>query len=172
MKQLLLLVFLFAGVAGRSQSPDLPAWFSETFAKKGLDAKYTVQAYLQPSFLQADFNGDGKEDIAVLVVEKEKKKKGILLVHGNTHESFLFGAGKNLNKGGLTFKSADQWGLYTEKTARAIQRDPENGHFTGHREVALNTPALFIHDHKGAAASEGWLIHWNGKRYTWIHHGH
>jgi hypothetical protein len=171
MRPFLLIFFLSIHTFGHSQTATLPVWFSDTFKSKSLDKKYSITTLLKPSLLQADFNGDATQDIAVLVVEKATKRKGVLLVHGKTSEHFLFGAGTNFGNGGKDFKWADRWTLYTKKTAQETQFDKESGDLIGSKMVKLARPGILIEDYQDGAALAGGIIYWSGSKYIWIHQG-
>lgn len=171
MKQFLLIFFLLTLIVGHSQTATLPTWFSDSFKSKGLDKKYSIASFLKPSYLQADFNGDATKDIAVLVIEKATKRKGILLIHGKTSEHFLFGAGTNFGSGDKDFKWADKWALYTKKTAQETQFDKESGDIMDGKTVKLARPGILIEDYEDGAALAGGIIYWNGENYIWIHQG-
>lgn len=153
------------------QTATLPEWFTATFTNKGLDKKYAVATFLNPSFLQADFNGDTIQDIAVLVLEKATKRKGILLIHGKTNEYFLFGAGTPFGNGDKDFKWADKWSLYNKKTASETQFDKASGDIIGSKKIKLMRPGILIEDYEDGAALAGGIIYWNNKKYIWIHQG-
>ncbi len=157
--------------AGHSQTATLPNWFSDIFKSKGLDKKYVIATFLKPFYLQADFNGDATQDIAILVLDKATRKKGILLIHGKTNEQFVFGAGTAFDKGGKDFKWANKWKLYTKKTAFEIQFDEESGDIIGGKEIKLARPGILIEDYEDGAALAGGIIYWNGNKYVWIHEG-
>ena len=155
---------------GHNQTTTFPAWFSDSFKSKGLDNKYDIASFLKHSLLQTDFNGDATQDIAVLVIEKAPKRKGILLIHRGTNEHFAFGAGTPLN-GDKDFKWADKWQLYTKKTAFETQFHKESGDILGGKEVKLVRPGILIEDYEDGFALAGGIIYWNGMKYIWIHQG-
>lgn len=68
-----------------------------------------VDRNINPFFLEADFNGDEKLDIALFVADRETDKKGILFVHGGTLKNYLIGAGKQLSNGGDNFSWLNVW---------------------------------------------------------------
>ncbi|NEU06835.1 hypothetical protein GZH53_00785 [Flavihumibacter sp. R14] len=98
MRILFLIILLLKINAAKSQTARVPSWFTESFKSKGLEKKYKLQPFLTPQSLQADFNGDSNSDVAVLVVEKVSKKKGILIIHQITKDHFVFGAGTKLDQ--------------------------------------------------------------------------
>lgn len=168
MRPFLLIAFSFAFSFGYAQH--LPTPFLQTFQRKGLDKHYSLGDYLKPSFLQADFNGDGTIDIAALVVEKATKKRGVLFLHGKTGEHFIVGAGTTIDNLD-NFSWADRWSLYRKKVAHQTRFEKESGDITGSKEVKLARPAVLIEDYEDGAALAGGLIYWNGKKYVWIHQG-
>ncbi|MEI6949257.1 hypothetical protein V9K67_18880 [Paraflavisolibacter sp. H34] len=170
MKSFSLLIFLLAAVPGRSQTTSLPSWFTAAFRNKALNRKYDLHPYLKPSFLQADFNGDGTRDIAVPVMVKGTKKKGVLLVHGKTTEYFLFGAGTDFGTGSDDYYWVDQWGIYSHKTAFETQFNKDD-EITGVKEHKLTRPGILVEAYEDGASIGGGIIYWNGKKYIWIHQG-
>ncbi len=75
---------------------------------QGHDA-YSLAAWLNPYYLQADFNGDGQTDVAVLVEEKSTNRRGILIAHIGTDQYFVLGAGSSIGNGGDDFSWMDAW---------------------------------------------------------------
>lgn len=168
MRPFLLIAFSFLVFLAHAQN--LPSPFMDTFKSKGLDKKYSLSGFLQPNYLQADFNGDGAGDVAVLVVEKVNKKKGILLIHVKSGEHYVFGAGNKIDDS-ENFTWADKWAVYKKKTAYETQFDKASGDIIGGKEVRLARPGILIEDYEDGAALAGGIIYWNGKKYIWIHQG-
>jgi len=84
---------------------------------KAFGASVQVQCYLDPCALAGDFDGDGKPDQAVLVIDR-KNRRGVAVLFGSG-ASALLGAGHPIGNGGEDFKWADEWGLVAK---RAKQR--------------------------------------------------
>ena len=171
MRITLSIVFLLMFTVVYSQTETLPAPFSHIFKSKGLDRKYIIASFLNPSYLKADFNGDTTEDVAVLITEKATRNQGILLIHGKTNEQFVFGAGTSFGNGDKDFKWADKWSVYNKKTALETQFDKASGDFIGSKTIKLVRPGILIEDYEDGAAIAGGIIYWNGKKYIWIHQG-
>lgn len=171
MKLILSIFFLLMLSAVRSQSLMLPTWFTDTLKSEGLDKKYSIASFLKPHILQADFNGDAIQDIAVLIIEKATKRRGILLIQGKSNKHFVFGAGTSFGNGGKDFKWADKWILYTKKTAFETRFDKESGDILGGKQIKLARPGILIEDYKDGAALAGGIIYWNDKKFIWIHQG-
>jgi hypothetical protein len=80
MKYLLIFLTIIVSYQAVGQSVALPAWFNNAVKQEKLDVKYEIKAFVKPAYLRADFNGDNAEDIAVMVVDKQNHKRGILLI--------------------------------------------------------------------------------------------
>lgn len=148
-----------------------PLWFNQFFSNKALDKQYIIAADKKPAYLQADFNRDGNADIAVLVNDKSKGRKGILVVHGKSDAYHVFGAGKDFGSGGNDFKWLDNWSLYSDKVASETLFDEETGDILGGKEMKLAGPGILVEDYEDGFAIAGGIIYWNGKNYSWIHQG-
>ena len=143
----------------------------DRFKNNELDKKYEFNSFLKSSYLQADFNGDLNQDIAVFVVEKATKKKGVLIFHGKSNNYFILGAGKEFGNGSDNFNWADKWKVYKKKIANETQFDKKTGDIIGSKEIKLVRPAILIEDIEDGATIAGGIIYWNNKEYTWIHQG-
>lgn len=162
------MIFLLTLTVGHSQRVGMPSTFNVTFTKLGLDKKYERSAFLSPTFIQADFNGDGVQDVAFLVSSKTTKKRGIMIMHGNSTAYFVFGAGTNFGSGSDDFRWADKWMVYAKKTASETQFDKNSGDIIGSKPVKLLRPGVLIESEEAGA---GGIIYWNSKKYIWIHQG-
>jgi hypothetical protein len=171
MKPFLLIIFLLMTCVLQSQTNPLPSWALDAFRQKVLDKKYVIASFLKPSYWQADFNGDNNHDIAVLITEKQTKKKGLLLIHNITNEYFILGAGTKFGNGGDDFKWADQWSIYSKKIANETQFDSKTGDIIGGKKVKLSRPGILVEDYEDGAALAGAIIYWDGRKYIEIHQG-
>lgn len=171
MKPLIFIYFLLLLHAGCTETKSTIPWYRKTFNEKGLDKKYQLDSFLKPSFLEADFNGDGTIDIALSISEKSTNKKGILLIHNSSNEFYVFGAGTNFGDGGKDFNWIDNRELYKEKTAFETQFDHETGDIIGCKEIILANTGIMAAQYEDGAPTAGGIIYWTGKNYTWIHQG-
>ena len=165
------IVFLSLFLAGTGAFSQTPGWLIDFLRSKGLDKKYEPAAYMKPSFLQADLNGDGSADIAVLVVEKASHKKGVLLIAGKSPSYFVVGAGTNFGNGSDDFSWAGQWSVYNGKSAYETQFDKKSGDVTGGKKIPLTRPCISIMSVEDGAAIAGGLIYWTGTKFRWIQQG-
>ena len=109
--------------------------------------KYDLSFHVNPSYLEGDFDGDGKMDAAVLVKERSTGKLGIAIVHGTTGKVTILGAGIGIGNGSDDFEWMDSWQVYSK--TRDVPR--------------LRGDALLVEKSEAANA----LIYWNGNRYVW-----
>ena len=143
---------------------NLPDWVS--FEKVMLKKVLNIDRTLNPFYLEEDFNGDGKLDIAIFVSENETDKKGILIIHGETFESYLLGAGRQFGSGKDNFSWLKVWKPYRKSTAQKTTFNP-NGDIDSSIEIKLENIAISV----SASESPSNLIVWTGKEYKWIHTG-
>jgi len=148
----------------------LPKDFNEAFTRLKISAKYEATGFTKPSYLEADFNKDGVIDVAVLVVEKSTKKRGILIMHGGKNQYFILGAGIKFGNGGNDFKWLKGWSLYVKNTAYETTFN-KDGDMTGSKKISLGKPALYVHDLEDGLPTSGGIIYWTGQKYIWIHQG-
>ncbi|HEY8931530.1 MAG TPA: hypothetical protein VIM55_20170 [Mucilaginibacter sp.] len=152
-----------------SQNP-ATSQFISSFKLLKLDAKYEIKGFLKPSNLSADFNGDGKPDAAMLVIEKKTKKKGIMLIQGGGTRYFVFGAGTKFGDGGDNYSWLNGWQVYKEKIAYETVLD-KNGDLADGKKVVLKRPALYVYQLEDGEPNSGGIIYWDGKKYIWIQQG-
>jgi hypothetical protein len=131
----------------------------KTLTNAATGKKYALSFQTKPSYLEGDFDGDGKTDTAVLVKERSTGKVGIAIVHGTTGKVTVLGAGIAIGNGGDDFEWMDSWHVFS-KTRSA----PRPGDTSVPR---LHADALLVEKSEAASA----LIYWNGKRYVWSQHG-
>jgi len=149
----LLLLFPF-----QISAQELPEW-----AKEQLNSAETFQQsdFMNPNFLESDFHGDGKTDIAIAVVNEKKFGIAFLLKDDSI---FVAGAGNSFGVGGDNFSWADEWSVLDNKRTYQITFK-ENGDIDGEAEVLLENTAISIRLSKGS----GGLIYFNGEKFIRIH---
>jgi hypothetical protein len=138
---------------------DLPDAIRKALTNGSATKEYDLSFRINPSYLEGDFNGDGKMDVAVLIKERSTGKLGIAIVHGTTGKVIILGAGIGIGNGGDDFEWMDSWQVYS-KTRGA--------HASGETGVPrLRGDALLVEKSEAASA----MIYWNGKRYVWSQRG-
>jgi hypothetical protein len=74
---------------------DMPNEVKRALTNGSAGKEYDLSFRMKPSYLEGDFNGDGKMDVAVLVKERSTGKLGIAIVDGTTEKVTLLGAGNS-----------------------------------------------------------------------------
>lgn len=100
------------------QTRNTPNWVYKLFISKNLKDRYELSFKLNPFYLRGDLNGDSKPDITILVTERNSGKKGILICHYGTGETFILGAGNKFGNGGDDFSWLDIWQIYPYQLVR------------------------------------------------------
>lgn len=124
---------------------NLPRWVDAPLRKAGLGTRFEPFYDLNPYYQRGDFDGDGKTDLAVQIVEKRTRKRGIAIVHAGNLSVHVLGAGTQFAKAGDDFSWLWVWRV----------EEPEG---TRTRE------ALYVEKPESASG----LIAWNGRSYIWI----
>ncbi|RSK42402.1 FG-GAP repeat protein [Hymenobacter perfusus] len=153
--------------AALSATPaQLPAWAQTVWQQAHLDRTYVRSTYIRPSFLQADFNGDGKPDIAIPVAHRASPSRGLVIFHqGQSKPSILDMEGKaSTEPPEASFDWAGQWKLYTKRSTFEVTTD-KNGELNDTKVVPLKYPAIeFISDESGRG-----MLYWTGRAYRWLY---
>lgn len=170
MKILMILINITFCFWGNAIQPTPPQWTIQAFQNYGLEKLYKIQPYLKTAYIESDFNNDGNQDVAVLVVEKRTAKKGIIIFHQKKNEYFVLGAGKAFGNGSDNFDWLNIWYLIKEKYAFETTFN-ESGDMIGSKKILLKNPSLVIGAMEDGAMNAGGIVYWTGKKYRWIHQG-
>jgi hypothetical protein len=138
---------------------NLPSWCRAAVERAESQKRVALSDRLNPYYLQGDFDGDGKLDLAVLVRGSESGKAGILVVFQGRSESVLLGAGVELGSGGDDFSWMDVWSVYPKGP---LERGAgESG------PPKLRGDALAVEKSEAASA----IVYWDGKAFRWYQQG-
>ena len=143
----------------RGAISDVPDAAKKALTNGSVGKKYDLSVHVNPSYLEGDFNGDGKTDVAVLVKERSTGKFGVAIVSGTTEKVTILGAGIGIGNGGDDFEWMDSWQVYSKTRAAHAVSETGVPRFRG--------DALLVEKSESASA----LIYWNGKRYVWSQQG-
>ena len=135
------------------------AFWDNLTASKGHEG-YALSAWLNPFYLQGDFNGDEQIDFAVLAEEKSTGKRGVLIVHINENRHFIVGAGNVTGNGGDDFTWMDAWQVFPRGIVgqgASLDRAPPT----------LFGDALLVIKTEAASG----LVYWDGNAYQWYQQG-
>ncbi|NQV48873.1 MAG: hypothetical protein HQ507_00140 [Candidatus Marinimicrobia bacterium] len=107
---LILSLGLYAGQPAQlAQYDDLPKGVYSDLVSSGFFDLYEVYFEMTPFFQRGDFNGDGKFDIAIQVISKTSRKRGIVFLHNNDLNYHVIGAGKKFADLGDDFSWLKKW---------------------------------------------------------------
>jgi hypothetical protein len=140
----------------------LPPQVSTVLERAGFPRVYLLSFHVNPYYLHADFNGDGKLDTALWIRENGSNKAGIAVLHGETDELIIVGAGKKF--GPPEWNSDDLNGL----DAWYVQLRGPVGQGVGEGPPpTLRGDAILAMKSESASG----LIYWTGNDYRWYQQG-
>lgn len=154
-----MILFPFKGIA-----QELPKWAKQKLNTQ--ESVFIVNDSFSPTFYEADFDGDGKSDIAIAVKNKLKNDKSGIIFYLKNDTYFLAGAANGFGNAGDDFSWVDEWNIFNERKTYQITFK-EDGDIDGEEEVLLKNPAISIRQSEGS----GGLIYFNGEKFIWIHQG-
>jgi len=142
----------------KSQKQKIPSWVERLFVSKKLNEPYEFLFKISPSYLQGDFNGDKKPDIAVLIKEKNSGKNGIAIFHAGKNEVIILGAGKDFD-GEDDISWIGSWSVWPKGHVPSnIENEPG---------PKLKGDALYLaKDEDGLG-----IAYWDGKQYRFYSMG-
>ena len=76
---------------------------------KGAHCEKEVDTFSSTIAFVGDFNGDGEFDIAIQVISKTSRKRGIVFLHSNDLNYHVIGAGKSFGDLGDDFSWLKKW---------------------------------------------------------------
>jgi hypothetical protein len=142
------------------EKESLPSLANDFFIKvSSLNMKYEFTSHVNPFFIQGDFDGDGKLDVALMIVEKNSQKIGIAVIHSSSHKVFILGAGNSLNNGGDNFNWLDAWNTYPKVLVERGVEEEELPKLIG--------DAIYVKKIESASG----LIYWKDNKYNWYQQG-
>ena len=140
------------------EQQNLPTWAAPIVEEMRFSSTYALTTRLNPYFLQGDFNGDNRLDVAVLIEKKGTAEQGIAILHAGQRTPFVVGAGREVGNGGADFSWLDAWNVYA--------RQPVPPETRGNTPV-LKGDALLVQKLESASG----LIYWDGAAYRWRQQG-
>jgi hypothetical protein len=166
----MLSVFATAQELTFPQESSIPEWVAPAFKQSRLSNRYVFSSRLNPFYQRGDFDGDGKQDIAIWIRELKTNKVGVAILNRRTEQISIIGAGNMIvdragkalwarSDGGDSLDVIDAWYVYEKGTV-------EQGVGEGSPPI-LKGDALMLIKTESASA----LIYWTGKRYVWYQQG-
>jgi len=139
-------------------SEQLPDWVQSRWkvlaAEKGLE----ISTRINPFVWRADFDGDRRQDFAVLVKSSKSGKEGMAIFARKTKAPYLLGAGTEFGNGGDDFSWIDLWSIEEQGT---VQRS----HYA--KTVKLQSDGVLVAKEGSASA----LIYLKAGKPTWQQQG-
>jgi len=143
-----------------------PDWVLEadTINKLLLKSGCEFDQRMNPMYFEEDFNGDGVIDFAIPIQNKETNKVGFAIVHGNSFNLFIIGAGTKVEND-LTddWDYINIWKINRKEINNAGLEENTGSGKDG--ELILDNPSLEIEKSEVG----GGLLYWNGKSYAYFH---
>jgi hypothetical protein len=138
---------------------NLPDWSREIVASAEKRDHLTLSNRLNPFYLQGDFDGDGRLDLAALVESAKDRKAGILVLLRARSDGIVLGAGRPVGDHGDDFSWMDVWSVYP--------KGPVGRGADEKVSPRLRGDALLVEKSEAASA----LLYWNGKGFGWYQQG-
>ena len=152
-------------LAGESARPYMPAKLAAYVNRPAFRDHFDVGHWLTPIDLQADFDGDGVSDYALLATRRSDGKKGIAVWLSTRRglPPILVGAGHRDPVGSGesdNWNFFDIWGVYKKEGAPTPTADDEPF-------PSLIGKAILIEKSESASG----IVYWDGKRFRWYQLG-
>ena len=161
LRTLLALLLAFVADTATAQlapaSAPLPAWAEAAWQSLATQQGLARRTRLDPSMQKADFDGDGRADIAVLVVHVASRKEGIAFLF-RARPARVIGAGRPFGNGGDDFTWIDTWRVEPREQARSVR---------GGRTLHIDGAGLVVEKESSASA----LIYLDSGRPRWRQYG-
>lgn len=110
---------------------NLPNEVLTCLEKSNYSDEYEITGRINPFYLRADLNGDGKMDYVVFVERVRDKKDGLLVCYGSGKSEVLFAghpvhhvAGKGAPNSGDNLARVDFWYVYKGKLGSGFEGAP------------------------------------------------
>ena len=142
---------------------DLPEWV-ESPLKNFFNGEKTYYKDIIPNHLEADFNGDGKNDVALFIVDVESKKRGIVIFHQGSSEPIIIGAGIPFDERGYfdDINFVDLWKLHNKEFIEEPIIGP-NEEVT-YKKIDITATGIVL----AKNGSGGGILYWDGQKYQWV----
>jgi hypothetical protein len=118
---------------------------------------YTIDSRVNPYYLRGDFDGDGKPDVAVMVLGPRSKSTGLVVCESDGR-SFVLGAGSQPTFSTIRDDNflSSEWEVLTPTEFRNMLYDKKLGDAAKGEVISLNWE-------DGNA-----YIYWDGSSYRWF----
>lgn len=121
--------------------------------------RYKISSVINPFYLDMDLNSDGKEEIAISIINSQGKR-GILIIDPENCSFIVLGAGESFGNGGDDFKWMHVWKVHPKNIPVEIGAGEDS-------PISLMGDAIYVAKPEAASA----LIYWDGGQYRWYQQG-
>ena len=121
---------------------------------------YQISDRINPYYLRGDFDGDMKMDYAVLVTQRDSKKRGIAVILSSRSRPVILGAGNSIQYGGSKWDDLnfDSWRVYGSGSVDADSAyDPPRS----------KGELIFVQKLESASG----FFQWKGTQFVWVQQG-
>lgn len=156
-------VLLLGPLATRAQEPpldwrqrgNLPVWAEKLFREQKFRNRYLLSFHLNPFYLRGDFNGDGPNDVAMLVRAIDTRRVGIAIFHAGLNQVFIVGGEEENLPEGVDLRKMDSWTVFADREVGPGLSDEPPPRIKGEAVQVQRT------------GMPNALIYWNGSGYRW-----
>ena len=159
---LYLLLMTPACCAQQVQAENIPNEILMQVEQGHFASLYALDGSINPFYLRADFDGDGRPDYALRIKSKAGSDSGIAVWLSSLHKFIVLGAGVPFRVSGTTVTSLDFLNTWQVFGKIAVERGVESG-----PSPQLKGDAIWA----GKTESASGLIYWNGKSFVWYQQG-
>jgi hypothetical protein len=123
---------MHAGAQTQRATPEdqLPPWARQQWQALAKADGLRISTRINPFAWRGDFDGDGRADIALLVVQGATGKEGMAILLRNGAKSMILGAGRAFGNGGDDFAWMDTWTV-VDRDARTSDGSAPSGRSRG-----------------------------------------
>ncbi|WP_242205053.1 hypothetical protein [Aestuariivivens insulae] len=136
------------------------------FNNNNLDSLFRLSYRTLPNYLEADFNGDGKEDVVYLVKEIKSGKVGLIFFHKD-NLYFIVGAGTKFGFEWDDMSWLDKLTLDDNKQQYEMVIDEETSDIIGEKAITIPNTGVGIREEEGS----GGLLYFKDGKYKYLHQG-
>lgn len=105
-------------VQDTTNEPGPSSWADRAWRRESGTRGLARDSSIAPAVLMADFDGDGRRDVAWSVRRVSTGERGILIVHANGRAAQQCGAGETFGNGGTNFDWMDHWEVVPHRSGK------------------------------------------------------
>lgn len=126
--------------------------------EQAIPETHQISCRLNPFYLRGELDGDGRTDVAILVVEEKTGRSGIAVIHARDAQVSLLGAGHAVGNGGDDFSWMGAW---------RVRAAPEQENAFGDPLPDFKSEVLYVEKPESASG----YIGWTGDQFEWYQGG-